>query len=321
MTSLAAPTQTTDATIRALGAILGATRAKPVQILGRNALNEGTFFGEVVRCRLGRGPAVQVFCKQGRVQENAAHGHRGGPGYEARVYQFLSRHTRCPVPRFRGAHHEGDCWWLATDFLDGGQPVHLTSEPDAALAQAGAWAGRFHAEQEICRSRSAPRGFSRYDRVYYAGWARRARLFARPVSHRFPWLDDLWKRFEGMIDELLAPPQTVIHGEFYPKNILLYRGDIFPVDWESAAIAPGEIDLATLTEGWTRRATQWCESRYVAARWPDGAPAGFARRLALCRLYVHLRWLGDRPEWTLRNSSLWHFKQLRKAARQLGALS
>ena len=319
MTSLAR-VETTDEMARALGAILGATRAKRLRIIGRIALNEGTFLGEVVRCRLGRGPAIRVFCKHGRVCENAAHGHRGGPGYEAGVYQFLSRHTRCTLPRFRGSHHEADWWWLATEFLEGGQTVHLTDEPEAALAQAGTWAGQFHAEQEISHHRAAPQGFNRYNRAYYSGWARRARLFARPVSHRFPWLNGLWERIEGMIDELLESPQTLIHGEFYPKNILLYRRDIYPVDWESAAIAPGEIDLAMLTEGWTRRATQRCESQYAAVRWPDGAPASFARRLALCRLYVHLRWLGDRPEWTQRNSSLWHFKQLHKAGTQLGAL-
>ena len=319
MTAIA-PVETTDAMARALGAIL---RAKPVRILSRTALNEGTFPGEVVQYRVGRGPVARVFCKHGCGWENAAHGHRGGPGYEAGVYQFLAGHTRCTVPQFVGSHRAGDCSWLVMNYLDDSRRIHLTDEPEAALARAAAWAGRFHAEQEVSRRRSGPRAFNRYDRAYYAGWAMRACIFSEPVSGRFPWVKGVCERFEGMIDELLAPPQTVIHGEFYPKNILLYRGDIFPVDWESAAIAPGEIDLATLTEGWTRRATQGCESRYVAARWPDGAPApaGFARRLAICRLYVHLRWLGDRPEWTLRNSSLWHFKQLCKAARQLGALS
>jgi aminoglycoside phosphotransferase (APT) family kinase protein len=206
------------------------------------------------------------------------------------------------------------------DYLDGSRRIHLTDEPEAAMAQAAAWAGHFHAEQEISPRRPGPRGFNRYDRAYYAGWARRARLFSAPVRELFPWFESLCERFDGMIDELSDAPQTLVHGEFYPKNILLYRGDIYPVDWESAAIAPGEIDLATVTEGWTRRATQRCESQYAAARWPDGAPESFARRLALCRLYVHLRWLGDRPEWTLRNSSCWHFKQLHKAAKQLGAL-
>jgi hypothetical protein len=309
-----------DATARALGAILGASPARQLRLLDCVALNEGTFPGEVVRCRLGRGPIVAVFCKHGRGAQNAAHGHRGGPAYEAGVYQFLSRHSRCPLPRFRGSHCEANYIWLVMEYLENSRRIHLTDDPEAAMGLAAAWAGRFHAEQEIRRRRTAPRGVNHYDRVYYAGWARRARLFARPLRHRFLWLEGLCERFEGMIDELIGGPQTLIHGEFYPKNILLHRGIIRPVDWESAAVGPGEIDLATLTEGWTRQTTLRCESDYAASRWPGGAPPGFRRQLALCRVYVHLRWLGDRPEWTLRRSSLWHFKQLHKAARDVGAL-
>ena len=42
----------------------------------------------------------------------------------------------------------------------------------------------------------------------------------------------------------------MIHGEYYPHNILFQSGVVRPVDWETAALAPGEIDLATLCEGW-----------------------------------------------------------------------
>jgi hypothetical protein len=320
MTALGSLAMTADARARALGAILGASRQKPLRLLDCIPLNEGTFPGEVVRYRLGRGPIIAVFCKHGRGLENASHGHRGGPGYEAGVYEFLLRYTRCALPRFRGSYRDSDCWWLVMDYLDGGRRIHLTDDPEAAMAHAAAWAGHFHREQEIRRGSAGPRGLNRYDRSYYAGWARRARRFAKPLTGRFPWIEDLCERFAGMIDELLDAPQTLVHGEFYPKNILLHRGTIHPVDWESAAIGPGEVDLATLTEGWTRKVTRECESQYAAARWPDGAPDHFPRQLALCRLYVHLRWLGDKPEWTLRKSSLWHFKQLHKAGKQVGVL-
>jgi len=48
---------------------------------------------------------------------------------------------------------------------------------------------------------------------------------------------------------LLTSPPTLIHGEFYAKTVLVRRGKLFMVDWESAAIGPGEVDLAALTEG------------------------------------------------------------------------
>jgi hypothetical protein len=55
---------------------------------------------------------------------------------------------------------------------------------------------------------------------------------------------------------------------------------IYPVDWESAAVAAGEIDLAALTEGWPPGFVEQCELEYQRARWPEGPPTGFERRLA-----------------------------------------
>ena len=106
------------------------------------------------------------------------------------------------------------------------------------------------------------------------------------------------KRLEKETAALLRLPQTVIHGEYYPHNILFKAGRVHPVDWETAAIAPGEIDLATLGDGWSHEVNRQLQAQYERARWPKGAPAGFQRNLELARIYMHLRWLGDRPDWT-----------------------
>ena len=63
-----------------------------------------------------------------------------------------------------------------------------------------------------------------------------------------------------------------------------------------------------------------CELAYQQARWPDGAPAAFAQRLAAARLYMHLRWLGDRPVWTTHKNYLWRFDHLRSLGEQLGLI-
>ena len=88
----------------------------------------------------------------------------------------------------------------------------------------------------------------------------------------------------------------MIHGEYYPKNILVRDAAILPVDWESAAAGVGEIDLATLTTGWGPAVRSACEGAYVASRWPEGAPHGFERRLDLARMYVRLCWLEGRQQ-------------------------
>ena len=119
---------------------------------------------------------------------------------------------------------------------------------------------------------------------------------------------------------LLAPPVTIIHGEFYQKNVLLRDGTIYPVDWQSAAIASGEIDLAALVERWPAAIARACEDAYQRARWPDGAPTDFLRRLDAARVYLQFRWLGDRPEWTTDEACHWRFEPLRLTAMRLGLI-
>ena len=118
--------------------------------------------------------------------------------------------------------------------------------------------------------------------------------------------------------DLLAPPQTVIHGEYYPQNVLAQEGVIYPVDWESAAVAAGEIDLASLTEGWPAEFARRCEEEYALARWPEGAPPEFERTLAVARLYFPLRWLGHAGTLTPERSRF--LDRLRLAGERLGLI-
>ena len=159
---------------------------------------------------------------------------------------------------------------------------------------AARWIGQFHAANER-RLQHTPLPFLRcYDADYYRGWARRTALRAADQPHCPLWLPRLCQQFEALIALLLAAPPTIIHGEYYPKNILYREGTIYPVDWESAAVAAGEIDLASLTEGWPAEIARRCEREYQQARWPRGAPAAFARTLEAARLYWCFRWLSDR---------------------------
>ena len=91
------------------------------------------------------------------------------------------------------------------------------------------------------------------------------------------------------------------------------------VDWESTAIAPGEIDLAAMTEGihWPARMVSDCERHYQQARWPEGPPANFKRTLDAARVYLNFRWLGERPDWATREKTMWRYDQLYAAARRL----
>jgi hypothetical protein len=114
---------------------------------------------------------------------------------------------------------------------------------------------------------------------------------------------------------------TAVHGEFYPQNILIGSDQVYSVDWQSAAIARGEIDLASLTEGWSNRElVRQCELTYKQARWPQGAPGDFESALSIARVYWPLRWLGDEPEWAVHRERRWYFDYLRESAEVVGII-
>jgi thiamine kinase-like enzyme len=120
-----------------------------------------------------------------------------------------------------------------------------------------------------------------------------------------------------VINVLLAQPPTIIHGEYYPKNVLIRESTVYPVDWESTALAAGEIDLAALTDRWPPALVTEAEHAYAHARWPGGTPSGFSKALDAARLYVQLRWLGD-P--LTRQKQRWRFQELRLVGRRLGLI-
>jgi thiamine kinase-like enzyme len=122
------------------------------------------------------------------------------------------------------------------------------------------------------------------------------------------------------VDTHLFSSPTIIHGEFYPHNVLLSDGQIYPIDWESAAIAAGEIDLSALTEAWRPEHRRQCELAYQEARWGRAAPAEFERALAAARLYLCFRWMGEQPGWTLGAGHREYFDRMQISGEQLGLI-
>ncbi len=287
-----------------------------------------TYPNEVVCYRRSNGVDRKVFVKYESGHGHAAYGHRGNVAYEAEVYRRVLQ----PEPRFRpkcvGAHTDPQTGetWLVLEYLDHCMRVcdmkirRLIRQP-TAMAQAARWMGRFQATHEVRAGDGVLPFLTRYDAAYFEGWARRTLEFAKSLRRRFPWLEVICRRSDQWTGPLLAAPPVVIHGEFYTKNLLLRRQRIHVVDWESAAVAAGEIDLAALTEGgWPVNFVSRCERAYQHARWPQGAPPHFRTTLEAARIYLHFRWLGERADWALREKTLWRYEHLRIAARNLGII-
>jgi len=288
-----------------------------------------TFPVEIVTCLLGDGSERQLFCKHSAGKDSSAYEHRGGVAYEARVYQEILEPLRRSLGpstcRYYGTHTEpstGDTW-LVLEHLEFVMRVNYISDPAAMLA-AVRWLARFHdATMDAARKGSFP-WLKRYDAAYYLGWPRRTALFARRLHRRFPWLAALCDRAEVCLGPLFDAPATIIHGEYYPHNVMYDRrqGAVLPVDWESAAIGPAEIDLASLTERWPAQTVRDCTKEYLRIRRPEGLTeiATPPSRMDAARTYLHFRWLGEDPRRAASPERRWRFEELRRSGERLGLL-
>jgi aminoglycoside phosphotransferase (APT) family kinase protein len=269
------------------------------------------------------GVVHQVLCKYsaGR-DDHRCWGHRGGLDHEARVYQHVLRPLGVTEPACHGAYEDPESgWtWLVLEYLDDAVRIHQVEDSDTNMMRAAAWLGAFHAAGQDRLPATGRRCLSTYDANYYEGWIRRTLEYSAPLRERFPWFADFCGRAMQLLAPLLDRPATVIHGEFYIKNILYARGRVCPVDWESAALGAGEIDLTSLVESWSPETTDACIRAYCRARWPGGAPADFRGALVAAEAYLLFRWLGGEPEYAGLARAHWRYGRLFELGRQAGLI-
>ncbi len=249
---------------------------------------------EIVACRMPDGTQRQLFCKFGPLAEVGQPTHCYGVAYEAQVYDQLLSAWRGDVLLLHGVFLDKTTGTvaLALNYVDGATALQQVSQPKAGLMAAAEWIARFHRWSETA---AVPSFLHRYDTEFYRVWMQGAGHATRRLHQRFPWLPDLCERCQRRLPALL-PPAAIIHGAYQADNIMLCDGRNVPIDWESAALAAGEIDLANLTWGWDDDLVALCEQEYCLARWPDGTPGDVALRLTAARVFLHLRWLGESEE-------------------------
>jgi aminoglycoside phosphotransferase (APT) family kinase protein len=299
----------------------GAARG-PVTLLERQPNRfASTFPSEIVTCRLSDGRELRALCKYGRGRSHTSYGHRGDVAYEADVYRHVIQPLRSSAPQLYGSHtRTTNETWLVIEYVDEAVRLpHATPMPHPPR-RAARWIAQFHADNAARLARAPMPFLNAYDGDYYRQWVHRTLALSSRLPDRLVWLTPVCERFASRVDVLLERP-TVIHGEYTPKNTLVQGDRVCPVDWESAAIAAGEIDLASLTDGkWSTEIAETCVREYERVRWPEGAPSDFAVRLGLARLYWNLRWLGERLDWTTSEKGVKRLDYLRAAAEQMELL-
>ena len=166
------------------------------------------------------------------------------------------------------------------------------------------WLGAFHArfEERTAELRDANPFLLEHDDAWFRGWRERAlaSLEGSP-DRRAAELREALRSYEAAVERLAAMPRTLVHGEFYPSNVLVTHGrrplGVYPVDWEMAAIGPGVVDLAAIAGGWDPVERERLTAAYAEGAGDGRDPAELAGDLAVARLHIALQWLGWASGW------------------------
>lgn len=209
-----------------------------------------------------------------------------GLAYEARVYTRILQPLGLATQRFYGyGRVDGPTEWLAVEYLDAARAISCGRE----LVDAASWIGSFHA---VSNSFVSPVPLLKiHDVEYYEAATRAASENHYLTADKRRTICRLQRLFCRAVGELCEQP-TVVHGEYFTNNVLFSQESIHVVDWESAVIAAGELDIAFIIRGYPEDLRKQAEAAYARNRWPEGAPKGFKRKLRLADMYRVLRGLG-----------------------------
>lgn len=285
---------------------------------------------EVVFKDLGReapGSAARL-AKPARVRD---------PARELWVYRHVLEPLGLDTPRCLGMVSEPAAgrYWL---FLESVAGAPLWESPLGPTWTATArWLARFHARTIAAGTCSGP--LIRHGARFHRGWFRRAVALAhvraggggREETRARRRLEGLATISEVHLAAARAVPglaRGLVHGEFYPSNVLVVPPTPFgvrPVDWEMAGRGPLMLDLAALTAGRftpDERAAlldaYYGEARRCDLVLPD--PGRLRHELVLCRLLQAVQWLGWGRDWAppREHRNDW-MKEALQCARELSA--
>lgn len=246
---------------------------------------------EIVTLGLPDGARRELFVKYGGGADDAVPRYRHGVAYCAAVQRRLVERLPLPHVAALGLVHVGDppVPALVSEYLAGALRV-AEAPDDSGMVAAAEWCGRLHTWGQEARQDPGLAFLVRYDLDFYRAWGDRALSLARAAGGAPGWLERICATWRDRAAALADAIPTVIHGEFGAQNVLWRDGVIRPVDWESAAIGAGEIDLATLLLGWPARTAETCIAAYWRARGVQ-PPSDFRAVWTAAMLYTGLRWL------------------------------
>ena len=239
-----------------------------------------SFATELVDVATADGERI-LFCKHGTDYVDELAGLRRGPGYEAEVYAAAAGVLERCAPRWYGAFSGDHGTTVVTEYV--GYPRLDETETASAVVEASGRLGALH--RRAADLAGEGRALNRYDRDHLERSLERPGRLARDSALREA-MEPIEARRSPLVDLLSQAGETLIHGELFAANVLIGESAVF-VDWETAGLGAGELDLAALTVGaWTDDVRTACEQAYASARWNGAVPEAHRSILAAARLYV-----------------------------------
>ena len=220
---------------------------------------------------------------------------------ELQMYRNILPQLRLGTPQlyaFRWEPQHGSFWL----FLEHVGPERLSLSGDFQLwVEAARWAARFHAAVRELLVTEAD-FLIHFDQDLYRCCAERLEQnFSKFNVEQQRVVRQALDDYEGILDHLVALPRHLIHGEFFGENVLIRAANleepIAVIDWETAAIGPGYVDLVSISAGqWTAEQKQamWQAyfDEYHAETGLQMSWAEFCQDLGYVALDRALWWLG-----------------------------
>ena len=243
-------------------------------------------------------------------------GHR-----ELQMYGSVLSPERFGTPRLYASRWDperGRLWLFLEDA--GRTRLHRTLDMVRWTA-AARWAARFHAATRDL-PQAQTRFLPRHDEQHYRRCIERMeRLLPSLDTSERALVEEGIACFTDRIPWLSGLPHCVVHGQYFGENVM-WRGRrvhrICVIDWETAALGPGTLDLVSLSSGhWTKKQRQAMWTAYLqeyeaAAGRPVDAVA-FRQELAAVALGQALQWLA----WWGDHRSSKHFSNFMRELRAL----
>jgi thiamine kinase-like enzyme len=203
---------------------------------------------------------------------------------------------------------EADRYWLLLEKVVANE---LYTIGDLSVwRQVARWLARMHSQfSELSPIRRSSQALLNYDAHFFDACMERAeaQIKRRAAQSKInpARVNNIWAQYRKVVSRICNLPRTLIHGEFYPSNILVSRQNadyrICAVDWETAGIGAGLLDLAALISGkWTEPQRQDLARAYFEGLIREEKLNDFDQftsDLLSCRLHVAVAWLGWTPDW------------------------